>query len=96
MATLERLIYKYLCDSYPNSYRKVTKFGLVLENDNDLIHGHRIVETIVDLFGCEYSYAFRILDNFMLSRPIINSLKNSTNLSVSVFHNENTSSSTFI
>ena len=87
MRHLKDLIWDYLCCSYPNANRKRTKFGLVLvsERGSELLHGHRIVETLVDLFGCDYSFAFNIWESFVSSRPLVTTIKNSTNHDVLIF-----------
>ena len=87
MAPLKNLIFDYLSESYPNSYKKNTKFGLVLvlDKESDSVHGHRIVDKLTDLFSCSYSEAFGIWHDFLSSRPELTNIENSTNENVLIF-----------
>ena len=87
MTSLKNLILDYLSQSYPNSYKKTTKFGsvLVLDKESDSVHGHRVVDKLTDLFSCSYSEAFSIWDDFLSSRPELTTIKNSTNENVLIF-----------
>lgn len=85
MTPLKNLIFDYLSESYPNSYKKTTKFGgpvLVLDKESDTVHGHRIVDKLTDLFSCSYSEAFGFWDDFLSSRPELTNIENSTNENV--------------
>ena len=74
MEELKKLIWVYLCETFPNARRRVTKWGCILISENDN-HG-RISEirTIATLFSCEYEFAEEVFSEFVLTRPMFKPL----------------------
>lgn len=72
MDGLKKLIWIYLCETFPNARRKVTKFGSVLVGDNNNLARHTEIETIVNLFSCNHGFASQVFSEFILTRPIYN------------------------
>lgn len=84
MEELKKLIWVYLCETFPDAHRKVTKFGSVLVGDNNNVARHTEIETIVNLFSCSYEFASQVFSEFILTRPIYYPLQNATNMEVLV------------
>jgi len=83
---MKKLIWKYLDNTYPNAYRKETKFGLVPYCNNGIIPYLSVIKDVSDLFGEDRDkFDTSIILEWFNSRPVAVNLPNSTNPDVLVF-----------
>ena len=84
MEGLKKLIWIYLCETFPNSHRKVTNFGSVLISENGDHGRNSAINTITTLFSCNHDFASQVFSEFILTRPIFYSIPNASNMEVMV------------
>ena len=85
---MEKLIWKYLNKTYPNAYRKSTKFGLAPYCKNGIIPYLNTIKDVSDLFGEDRdNFDTTIINEWFNSLPVAVNLPNSTNPDVLVFEN---------
>jgi hypothetical protein len=86
---MKKLIWKYLHKTYPNAYRKRTKFGLAPYCKNGIIPYLNTIKDVSDLFGEDRNNNFNtsIIREWFDSLPVAVNIPNSTNPDVLVFEN---------
>jgi hypothetical protein len=86
---MKKLIWKYLNKTYPNAYRKRTKFGLVPYGENSIIPYLNLIRDVSELFGEERRshLIIGVINEWFDSLPVAVNLPNSTNPDVLVFEN---------
>lgn len=86
---MKKLVFEYLNTTYPNAYLKKTKFGNLLsgynETDNGWLYVRKdMLETVMNLFGCNFLTADDYIIEWCETRPVFESVANSTNNEVLV------------
>jgi hypothetical protein len=82
-AFVKKLVFEYLNTTYPNAYIRQTKFGILLcgynkENSGWLYVRKNMLETVMNLFGCNFLTADDYIIEWCETRPVFESVKNST------------------
>lgn len=82
-AFVKKLVFEYLNTTYPNAYIRKTKFGILLcgynkENSGWLYVRKNMLETVMNLFGCNFLTADDYIIEWCETRPVFESVKNST------------------
>lgn len=79
---MEKLMFTYLCETYPDAYTYRSKFGDVLYVSNEH-HLHyttlNVVNQLILLFCCSGYDAKSVFENWKASRPVFVRAVNSTN-----------------
>jgi hypothetical protein len=81
---VKKLVFEYLNTTYPNAYIRSTKFGNLLcgynKDDSGWLYERKnMLETVMNLFNCNFLTADDYIIEWCESRPIYELVVNSTN-----------------
>ncbi len=82
---MKDLVWKYLNTFHPNVYRKKTKFGPCTTDPNNYFSFVKTMRDISNVFCCDEKESSKLLHEWIDSKPIVDSIPNSTNPDVLVF-----------
>jgi hypothetical protein len=77
---MEKMIWKYLDELYPNCYRKRTKFGLCATDEmGKPFHLLGVSKNVSLVFSCPREYTIAVVADWCSSLPAYTNIPNSTN-----------------